>query len=282
MSAMIALLLVLSALTGCAGETLVNIKNAPPQPPAVTLSVEVETYKETVRDEDGTVLAECAYELPVMRALLEDGTSLKEAGSPEQEKALAAAEAFNAPFEQWKDNARSLADTAREDRAVRSGESLRFYPYDDNLGCTVYQTERLVSVSGVYSTWTGGAHPNTILLSWNFDLETGEFFTPDTLDEDGALQAYVQRELCAKARQTVREMGGVEPDGWYWTNYEDTLAEWSSYAVSFDEDGMTVGFSPYELANYAAGPQIFRFSYEELRPRLNRHAKALLGLEDGR
>lgn len=281
MSAVIALLLVLSALTGCAGETLVNVKNAPPQPPAaVTLSVEVETYEDTVRDDDGAVLAECAYELPVMRAVLEDGAPLEEAASPEQERALAAAEAFNARFVQWKENPRNLAETAKEDRDLRNEESLPFYPYDDYLNCTVYQTERLVSVSGIYSTWTGGAHPNTILLSWNFDLEAGEFFEPEILDEGGALQAYVQRELCIKAEQTVMEMGGVEPDGWYWTNYEDTLAEWSSYAVSFDGEGMTVGFSPYELANYAAGPQIFRLSYDDLSPHLGEHGRTLLGLEN--
>lgn len=279
MSTMIALLLVLSTLSGCAGETLSNVKNALP-PPAAALSVEVETYEDTVRDEDGTVLAECVYELPVMRALLEDGSPLEEAASPEQERALAAAETFNAHFDPWKNNPQALAEAAKEDRIFRNEEGLASIVYTDDLRCTVYRTEYLVSVSGVYSTWTGSAHPNIILLSWNFDLETGEFFTPDTLDEDGAFQSYVQRELYRKAGQTARETGGVEPDGWYWTNYEDTLAEWSSYAVSFDEEGMTVGFSPYELANYAAGPQVFQFSYEDLRPHLGRHGKVLLGLED--
>ena len=59
------------------------------------------------------------------------------------------------------------------------------------------------------------------------------------------------------------------------------MAEWSSYAVSFDETGMTVGFSPYELAAYAAGPQVFHLAYETLLPHLGQHGRALLGLEDG-
>ena len=42
---------------------------------------------------------------------------------------------------------------------------------------------------------------------------------------------------------------------------------------------MTVGFSPYELAAYAAGPQTFHLTYEELSPHLGPHGKALLGLE---
>ena len=94
MSTMIALLLVLSALAGCAGETLTNVKNALPAPPAATVfSVEMEEYEKTIRDGNGTVLAECAYELPVLRALTEDGNALEAASSGEGEEALAAEEA---------------------------------------------------------------------------------------------------------------------------------------------------------------------------------------------
>ena len=43
MSTMIALLLVLSALVGCAGETLANVKNSPPpDPEPIVFTVEVE------------------------------------------------------------------------------------------------------------------------------------------------------------------------------------------------------------------------------------------------
>ena len=61
MSTMIALLLVLSSLVGCAGETLTNVKNALPDLPPETFSfsVELEEYEETVRDEDGAALVEC-------------------------------------------------------------------------------------------------------------------------------------------------------------------------------------------------------------------------------
>ena len=83
MSTMIALLLVLSALVGCAGETLTNVKNALPDPPAetITFSVELEQYEETVRDGDGAPLAECSYQLPVLTARLGDGSVLEAAAS---------------------------------------------------------------------------------------------------------------------------------------------------------------------------------------------------------
>lgn len=282
MSTMIALLLVLSALVGCAGETLTNVKNALPDLPAevIAFSVEMETYEETVRDEDGAALAECSYELPVLMARLADGSVLETVTTAGQERALAAAETFNGRFAQWKTNPRTLAESAREDRAFRNESGLEPVAYTDNLSCTVYQTETLVSVSGNYSTYTGGAHPNSILMSWNFDLDAGEFFEPEILDEGGDFREYVHLALVKQARETAAA-AGMTPKDFYWEDYEDTLAEWSSYAVSFDETGMTVGFSPYELAAYAAGPQVFHLAYETLLPHLGQHGRALLGLEDG-
>ena len=282
MSTMIALLLVLSALVGCAGETLTNVKNALPDLPAevIAFSVEMETYEETVRDEDGAALAECSYELPVLTARLADGSVLETVTTAGQERALAAAETFNGRFAQWKTNPSTLAESAREDRAFRNESGLEPVAYTDNLSCTVYQTETLVSVSGNYSTYTGGAHPNSILMSWNFDLDAGEFFEPEILDEGGDFREYVHLALVKQARETAAA-AGMTPKDFYWEDYEDTLAEWSSYAVSFDETGMTVGFSPYELAAYAAGPQVFHLAYETLLPHLGQHGRALLGLEDG-
>ena len=258
------------------------MKNALPDLPAevIAFSVEMETYEETVRDEDGAALAECSYELPVLTARLADGSVLETVATAGQERALAVAETFNGRFAQWKTNPRTLAESAREDRAFRNESGLEPVAYTDNLSCTVYQTERLVSVSGNYSTYTGGAHPNSILMSWNFDLDAGEFFEPEILDEGGDFREYVHLALVKQARETAAA-AGMTPKDFYWEDYEDTLAEWSSYAVSFDETGMTVGFSPYELAAYAAGPQVFHLAYETLLPHLGQHGRALLGLEDG-
>ena len=44
--------------------------------------------------------------------------------------------------------------------------------------------------------------------------------------------------------------------------------------------GMSVAFSPYELAAYAAGPQTFELSYEFLKPYLDEHGLEVLGLDE--
>ena len=64
----------------------------------------------------------------------------------------------------------------------------------------------------------------------------------------------------------------------FWSDYKEILAEWPGYAVSFDETGMTVAFSPYELAAYALGAQEFRIPYDLLMPYLDDAALETLGM----
>ena len=265
MSTMIALFLVLSTLAGCASETLANVKNAAPlptPPPVDVFQVELEQIEETYYDDDGAELAVCAYEVPLLKT---------DSG---EEAALALVDAFNEPFASWKTNGEALAQTAQENRELM-GSSVA---YTDELHCSIYRTDRLISVSGVHYTYTGGAHPNTILLSWNFDLESGAFFTPAILDTETGLHDTVLAALQSQARQRARE-AGQKPEEFFWEDYQETLANWSNYPVSFDEEGMTVGFSPYELACYAAGSQVFQIPYEDLRDCLSEQGLALLGLE---
>ena len=64
-----------------------------------------------------------------------------------------------------------------------------------------------------------------------------------------------------------------------YTSDEELLKDPEIDAVYIDEVGMTVAFSPYELACYAAGTQIFRMTYEWLRPHLSEYGCGALELE---
>ncbi len=195
--------------------------------------------------------------------------------------ALAAADVFNSQFAAWTggEEFRELTEMARWERAWREEEQLEWVSeFFTELDCQVYQTERMVSVAGTYYSYTGGAHPNTVLMAWNFDLESGEFFTPELLaEESGTFSLMVQEEIVRKIHAAAKDEG-MAAEEMFWNNYEEIVAGWSSYAVSFDETGMTVAFSPYELAAYAAGPQIFQLSYEWISPYLSVHGREILGL----
>lgn len=286
MTALFALMLSL-VLAACTAAPLINVHNAPP-PAAepertgeeIVCVIELGTWEDSAAAADGTLLAAYSFVLPVMQVTRADGTAVQTAQTPAEEQALASAEVFNRRFGEWA-AAREFEDLVREAQAALDYQREEGLPwaggYELELTCSVYQTENLISVSGTYYSNTGGAHPNTWQLSWNFDWKQGDFFEPEFLAEGTDLGEAVTAEIIRQANEPLED-GRVPAEG-YWEDYEAIAANWGSYAVSFDEAGMNVTFSPYELAAYAAGPQNFRFSYEWLSPHLSSHGQKLLGLE---
>lgn len=294
MMTMFAMLLALSALTACAAPIgLTPELNAAtmmeeallsePAPEHLQYQVELKTYEETIRAEDGAELATSRFVLPVVTVLKEDGSVLLEDGSsPGEQAALEMADAFNAQFISWTEELdfKELAEQAQTDRTFAAEQGFTWAgPYEIELTCELYRTERLISISAVYYSYSGGAHPNTVLLSWNFDLSAGKFFTPEGLAENGQDFSRVVQEEIVRQSQTVAEESGMSPETYFWDNYQEIAANWSNYAVSFDETGMTVGFSPYELASYAAGSQVYHLTYAQLEPYLSEYGRTLLGLD---
>ena len=291
MTKLLALLMAL-LLTACASISETDVKSAPPpEVPAVPVqtapaplhfTVETGVWEDTAAAEDGTPLAEYTCTLPVRSVRREDGTLVETAETETEQKALETAAVFNEKFGKWAaaEEFGEIVEAAAEHLAQCREWKLEWVgPYTLDLDCTIYQTEQMVSVSGVYYSFTGGAHPNTYLLGWSFDLDTGEFFDAKALSDGTALQDHVTEELTRQARCRASEEDMV-PEEMFWEDYESIIADWSSYAVSFDESGMTVAFSPYELAAYAAGAQVFTLSYQELAPHLNQRGQQVLGLTE--
>ena len=286
METVIALVLFLSILTGCAGETLTNVKSSSITPhaaqteEAVRYTVETETCADTIQAEDGTELLVYQFEVPELEVCRADGEIVNEAETDQEEQALTAAETFNARFADWLDGSSLdvFLEAAKEELEFSRAEGLNWSPYTLELQCEVYQNDRMVSVSGTYYSNTGGAHPNTAVLSWNFDLREGTFFTPALLaaDSDEFLKA-VEQELNVQALQIAAD-ADLPPEEYFWADYTDILRDWVNYSVSFDETGMTVAFSPYELACYAAGEQVFHLPYDQILPYLSEHGKRVLGI----
>ncbi len=284
------LLLICCLLAGCTAAPAAREPAESTPPPAAepapeepcVCTVEMMDWEDSAVDGDGTSLATCRVHMPVLTARRADGTAIETAETEAEARALAAAETFNAQFAAWTldEEFQELADLAREERAWRQESGIDWGPaFFTEMTSETYQTDRLVSVTGDYYSYTGGAHPNTVLMAWNFDLETGAFFVPEQLAGDGeAFSKAVSEEIVRQIGETAAEYDLTAAE-MFWENYEEIATGWSSYAVSFDETGMTVGFSPYELAAYAAGPQVFHLSYDLLAPHLSDYGRAVLGLE---
>lgn len=278
-----ALLFLLFFLTACSadGGTQMYLLDAgeAEEENALTYLVDPEQVSDSAAAEDGTLLASCSYQLPLMTVLRRDGTAVTDAdavGDAEQ-TALRTANAFNGEFRRWAAEAdfASLANAARQDFSAKraSGENWSG-SYSQTLTCDVYQTDRLVSAAGLFYYFGGGAHPNRVYRGWNFDLRSGSFLSPDQLFSD---TASVTAELLRQAENRAED-AGMTPEEFFWPDYKELLADWDAAAVTFDGRYMTVSWSPYDLAAYAAGEQVFSVSLDWLAPYLNSYGRDLLGV----
>ena len=293
MRKLIVLMLVL-LLCGCAAEKDVPVQEetapeemteaesvVPPQETKLSYTVSTTTWSDEVYAEDGTLLADYRFALPELKAVREDGVPVAEPQNEAEEQVVAIMSVFNEKFSKWAqaEEFQEIVSWAQEHYNMCMEEQIEWFShYTLELDCEVYQTEHMVSVSGTYYSYTGGAHPNTWTLGWNYDLETGEFFSPELLGEGTELRDAVAGEIIRQAQET--QVDALTLAELYWEDYEEIIGNWPCYAVTFHDGGMDVVFSAYELAPYAAGPQEFRLSYEFLEPYLSEQGKLLLGLKE--
>ena len=286
-------LCLLALLGGCAGQASPGAQTGSslvPLAPAEEITYEVVTdrFEDSIYSDDGeTLLMTISFALPRLQAF-SDGVLIETPDTAVQTEAMERAAAFNDAFAQWEDAQASeeYIQIARDWYAAApesfSGEYGGYF--GEELTFTSYRTGSLISVAATYYSFLGGAHPNTVYLSWNFDLDSGTFLTiPELATNPQTFTLAVADMIEAQAAEQFRDdpdFGGLPISDIYWPDYRETMEKWGSdYAASFDADGLTVIFSAYELAPYAAGAQEFHFPYSSLDRYWSDSGRAALGLD---
>ncbi len=290
MKRILPVLWILILLTSCAGPAAqapaAQTPPAEPEPPAVQETVQPaepeqeteevilftihpETLRDTVSDGD-TELVFCDLQFPVLAAFRADGTPVVEARTERERMALSVTRVFNEEFSGVREEILAehgeLVSEARE--RYREAPDILYGPWSQTFTFTAYRMGSIISIAGLYDYYGGGPHPTATNSGWNFDTETGGFLTVPALAKDSlTFRTAVADGIVAQCRERAREYGMTAAE-LFWEDYEQIAADWDNYAVSFDEEGMTVIFSVYEMGPYAAGPQFFNFSYDWLRPYL--------------
>ena len=269
-----------AALAGCGITTLPTPED--PEPPAaadpeeITYEVTTDPHEEIVHAEDGTLLMTVSFQLPHLQAYA-DGTLIETPATPAQEEAMARVNTFNENFNQWRES----GDTAQ---SMEDAKSLYQSFPDAEFTYTAYRTGSLISIAADYYSYLGGAHPNDVYFSWNFDLDSSTFLTiPELAADPQAFTLAVADMIEVQAGERFAsepEYEGLSISDIYWDNYRETIEKWGSdYAASFDADGLTVIFSAYELASYANGPQEFHIPYAALDSYWSDSGRTVLGLD---
>ena len=277
-----------AALAGCGITTLPTPED--PEPPAaadpeeITYEVTTDPHEETVHAEDGTLLMTVSFQLPHLQAYA-DGTLIETPATPAQEEAMARVNTFNENFNQWRES----GDTAQSMEDAKSlyqsfPDAFSNTSYCEEFTYTAYRTGSLISIAANYYSYLGGAHPNDVYFSWNFDLDSSTFLTiPELATDPQAFTLAVADMIEVQAGERFAsepEYEGLSISDIYWDNYRETIEKWGSdYAASFDADGLTVIFSAYELASYANGPQEFHIPYAALDSYWSDSGRTVLGLD---
>lgn len=277
-----------AALAGCGITTLPTPEDpelpAAADPEEITYEVTTDPHEETVHAEDGTLLMTVSFQLPHLQAYA-DGTLIETPATPAQEEAMARVNTFNENFNQWRES----GDTAQSMEDAKSlyqsfPDAFSSTSYCEEFTYTAYRTGSLISIAADYYSYLGGAHPNDVYFSWNFDLDSNTFLTiPELATDPQAFTLAVADMIEVQAGERFAsepEYEGLSISDIYWDNYRETIEKWGSdYAASFDADGLTVIFSAYELASYANGPQEFHIPYAALDSYWSDSGRTVLGLD---
>jgi len=110
----------------------------------------------------------------------------------------------------------------------------------------------------IYIYIDGAAHPNTHSRTVNYDLETGTDLSLDQLFLPGSNYLQVIANYCIAQLETRN----IDFEA-FASGADPTPANYSSWNIT--PDGLQINFDEYQVAAYAAGPQIVTVPYAELQ-----------------
>lgn len=276
-SGLLALCLLLTGCTGLAASEPMPLAAGEPEMQAAVEIYQAPAYEiipltagEQIRSEDQAdkTLAVCNYQTVLLALRNEDDVS-----PADRETARRNIEAFNAKMEDLLAESREYGLSVGEDARTAYKEGFLREEYYDDMTASAAFVGELISVQVDRGSYTGGAHPNRYTSGLLFDLRTGQFIDPAQLaDDPAAFQSGAAELLLEKAEAHPERKA-------FWQDYPDIIARWSEGTVLFDETGMRIVYSPYELGPYAMGDIEFRLNWEELAPVLGPGGMAWLGQE---
>lgn len=216
---------------------------------------DVTQARQFVDESSGKVYASYNYRMPRMHINTQDGMSEDELAAAQRN-----ADTFNTQMQILMDNAVAFGEEMAQDLESGYFAMNSEMPATDEKLMSVIQTGQILTVFANGYFYGGGAHPHAYVDSYTFDLTVGQFIDPAQIGDDPeAFRVQAAALLVAQA-----ESLGEDYTSGYWDDYAEIISNWNDTTVLFDETGMTVIFSAYELGPYAMGPVELQLTYEEL------------------
>lgn len=148
-----------------------------------------------------------------------------------------------------------------------------FYPYSSNVFISILRADsQMLSYLLEWNEYCGGVHPSSYYEGFNLDVKTGAAISLDQVVSDiPALKALVTEKMLAEYGEDsfYTDLDALLADYFAW----DEEAEIYRPSWTLGDESLTIWFSPYEIAPYAAGllqaeirfdevPEIFTGEYQ--------------------
>ncbi|MDE7246049.1 MAG: hypothetical protein K2O18_19025 [Oscillospiraceae bacterium] len=234
-----------------APEKTLTVSPAELEEPAYQL--DTMTAQNVFAADTGTELAHYSYQLLTLSVLNADALSQDSAGLARRNT-----ENFNARMIELMNESVEVGREVGNDALEVYRNTLQDIYFYDETAASGQLCGQLISVRVDHGSYAGGAHDNTHVYSYLFDLTIGQFVDPSQIAENPA-------EFQKKAAAALLEKAeALELREQYWSDYAEILAQWNEGTVLFDEEGMLVIYSSGGLGPYAMGEVELRLSCEEL------------------
>lgn len=135
-----------------------------------------------------------------------------------------------------------------------------------------YNKNGIVSITMLSQEYSGGAHGNEVLTTFNYDLDSKIIITSSVLFNDPK-DKRLRDLLLAKLIETLGVNSAEELEYAGVFSYQVLEVTNNFY---FTPEGIVFYYNPYELAAYAVGPIELYVDYAELAPYLNGEYNRLL------
>ncbi|MCX7694596.1 MAG: DUF3298 and DUF4163 domain-containing protein [Caloramator sp.] len=126
-----------------------------------------------------------------------------------------------------------------------------------------YNKNGILSIPISFYSYTGGAHGNTDLVAYNYNLVNGnEIKLKDIFKENFDYKSFLINEIIKKIKE--------DKDMMYFDDAVETIKKMDdNQRFYLANDGIVIYYGLYEIAPYAAGIQEFKIPYEILKDHLN-------------
>jgi len=150
----------------------------------------------------------------------------------------------------------------------------------DREYAVAYQSDSLLSIRGFMYYYTGGAHPGTVIQTWNLDLETGEEKKlMDLAEEPEQLKECLIEKIHAELESREIEAGVSLIEGLF-PEYPELIESAMQDPVWYVKEGnLWIVFNEYEIAPYVAGVIEVGIPLEELQEYWNEAGQELFEVQ---